>query len=78
MKPKNILLILCVILFYHLFSKFLELGGWNHSLLKIMMELILIVFFMILLKYKKEIMEISDYEFNQKKYTTTLPKKGNK
>ena len=67
MKLNNILLVVSVVSFYYLLNKFLELDGLKHQLLKILLELILVLFLMILLKYQEEIKEITQYEKNQKK-----------
>ena len=78
MKLNNILLVVSVVSFYYLLNKFLELDGLKHQLLKILLELILVLFLMILLKYQEEIKEITEYEKNQKKICDFFKKNGNK
>lgn len=78
MKLNNILLVVSVVSFYYLLNKFLELDGLKHQLLKILLELILVLFLMILLKYQEEIKEITEYEKNQKKICDFFKRNGNK
>lgn len=67
MKINNIVLLASVVSFYYLINQFLDFGGLNHYLLKILFELIIVVFIMILLKYDNEIKEITDFDVYQKK-----------
>ena len=76
MKPNNILLIISIVSFYYLLNKFLELDGLKHQLLKILLELILVLFLMILLKYQDEIKEITEFEKNQKKICDFFKRNG--
>ena len=76
MKLENIFLIISIALFYYLINKFLELGGWNHQLLKILVQLILVLFWMLLMKYKNEIKEITEYDKYQKKIYDFFQKNG--
>ena len=76
MKLNNILLVVSVVSFYYLLNKFLELDGLKHQLLKILLELILVLFLMILLKYQEEIKEITQYEKNQKKICDFFKRNG--
>ena len=67
MKLNNIVLIISIVSFYYLLNQFLDLGGLNHQLLKILLELIVVLFIMILLKYQMEIKDITDFDKKQKK-----------
>lgn len=67
MKMSNIILIISIISFYYLLNQFLDLGGLNHRLLKILLELVLVLFVMILMKYEGEIKEITNWDHKQKK-----------
>ena len=55
MKIVQIILIFGIIFLYNLIYMFLEQGGMQYPLLKILFEMILIVFLMVLYRYKKEI-----------------------
>ena len=67
MKIINIFILFGIYLFYYLFHNFEELGGMDYPLLKILMELILLLFLLILLKFKKNIIEITNADYYQKK-----------
>ena len=55
MKIVQIILILGIIFLYNLIYMFIELGGMQYPLLKIIFEMLLILSIMILYRYKKEI-----------------------
>ena len=76
MKMNNIILIISIISFYYLFHEFLDLGGLNHRLLKILLELVVILFVMILVKYQEEMKEITDWDAKQKKIFDFFRKNG--
>ena len=76
MKINNIILIISIISFYYLINQFLALGGLNHRLLKILLELVLVLFVMILVKYQVEMKEVTDWDSNQKKNFNFIKKNG--
>ena len=76
MKLNNIMLIVSIVCFYYLINQFLELGGVNFPILKILLELIVVLFILILLKYQMEIKEITDYNKNQKTIMDFFKKNG--
>ena len=76
MKMNNIILIISIISFYYLFHEFLDLGCLNHRLLKILLELVVILFMMILVKYQEEMKEITDWDAKQKKIFDFFRKNG--
>jgi len=76
MKFINIMMIVSIVSIYYLINQFLELGGSNYRLLKILLELIVVLFIMILLKYQMEIKEITDFDKNQKKIMNFFKKNG--
>ena len=61
------LLIFFVLLFFQLLNKFYEMEGMKYPLLKTIVGLILILFFLIMWRYKKEIKEILWLDKDQKK-----------
>ena len=67
MKITNCLILIGIYLFFYLFHNFEELGGMHYPLLKILIELIALLFVLILLKYKKNLKEITNVEYYQKK-----------
>ena len=76
MKITNVIFIISLCSFYYLLNQFLELGGLSHRLLKILFELLIVLFIMIILKYQNEIKEISDWDKNQKKILDYFTKNG--
>ena len=76
MKLNDLVLITSVASFYFLLNQFMDLGGLNHQLLKILLELIIILFVMVLLKYQDEIKEITDFDKTQKKISDFFKKNG--
>ena len=60
-------LVVCTIEFYFLVQEFIDNGGMNFKLLKIIMETIILLFILILLNYRKDIMEFFKEEPLQKK-----------
>ena len=68
MKFIHIFLFSSFVIFYYLFNEFLDLGGMNFRLLKVLMELILLLFILILIKYKKDLNEMTNFD----KYQITL------
>ena len=76
MKFNNIILIISVFSLYYLINQFFDLGGMNHQLLIILLKLIIVLFIMILMKYKEEIKEITDFDNNQKKILDFFKKTG--
>lgn len=76
MKKSNIILIISIISFYYLINQFLDLGGLNHRLLKILLELIVVLFVMIMVKYQDQMKEITDWDSNQKKIVDFFKRNG--
>lgn len=76
MKINNIVLLVSIVSFYYLFNQFVDMGGLNHYLLKILLEFIFVLFIMILLKYENEIKEITDFDVYQKKILDYFKKNG--
>lgn len=66
MKIMNICLLLGILIFYDLVADFVELGGMNYPLLKKLMQLIILLFFLILMKYQKSVKDIVKYDKLQK------------
>ena len=75
MKYYHIILIILILLFYSRFNEFTYIGGFDFPLLKILMELILIVFLLILIKYKEELKEMTKFEKFQRKIEDYFHKK---
>ena len=67
MNSNQILLIFCLASFYNLFRSFINNGGMNFPLLKILSELIMLLFFMILFIYKNDLFKIIRIDKFQKK-----------
>ena len=67
MNIMNALVLIGILMFYNLLSDFISLGGMTYPLLKLLMELIILLFLMILLKFKKNVLEIIYYDKFQKK-----------
>lgn len=67
MKYYHMFLLILIILFYSRFNAFIDIGGMNFPLLRILIELILIIFLLILIKYKEELKEITKIDKFQKK-----------
>lgn len=67
MKYYHIILLILILLFYSRFNEFIDVGGFDFPLLRILMELILIVFLLVLIKYKEELKEITKFEKFQRK-----------
>lgn len=59
----------------YLLNEFLELGWFNHKLLNVLIELIVLLYLLILLKYKKEIYQITKFYIYQKKLEDYFTKK---
>ena len=76
MNFDEIILIVCILVFYHLSREFIELGGMNFNLLKKIMELIILLFLMILFKYKEEIKRAIKYDKCQRKLEEFLKRNG--
>lgn len=76
MKFNQIFLVISILAFYHLANHFVELGGMNHELLKLLMELVLLLFIMILFKYQDEIKKVIYFDTCQRKIDEFLTKKG--
>ena len=66
MKSMQIFLLICLMSIFGLMNEFFDLGGMNFKLLKIIVELIMILFIMIMVKYKDELLQIIKYDKNQK------------
>ena len=62
----QIFLLICLMSIFGLMNEFFDLGGMNFKLLKIIVELIMILFIMIMVKYKDELLQIIKYDKNQK------------
>ena len=77
MKFNEIVLVICILTFYHLANQFVEEGGMAHNLLKILMELIILLFIMILFKYQEEIKKVIYFDRCQKKLMNSLLKTVN-
>ena len=75
MKYYHSILLILILLFYSRFNAFTEIGGFDFPLLRILMELILIIFLLILIKYKEELKEITKFEKFQKKIEYYFHKK---
>ena len=67
MNINEIFIIECILLFYHLFNKFKNSGGMNFNHLKLIIEMIILLFMMILMKYREEIKEMIHYDKCQQK-----------
>ena len=76
MKFNQIFLLFCVLYFYHLSNEFANLGEMNYQLLKMIIELIFLLFVMILYKYKEEIKKAIYFEKCQRKIDEFLSKEG--
>ena len=76
MKFNQIFLVISILAFYHLANHFVELGGMNHELLKLLMELVLLLFIMISFKYQDEIRKVIYFDTCQRKIDEFLTKKG--
>ena len=76
MKFNQIFLVISILAFYHLANHFVELGRMNHELLKLLMELVLLLFIMILFKYQDEIKKVIYFDTCQRKIDEFLTKKG--
>ena len=68
---------ICILCFYHLTSQFMSLGGMDFNLLKIIMELIILLFIMIIFKYKEEIKSAIHFDTCQKRSKISFLKTGN-
>ena len=66
MKLMQIFLLICLMSIFGLMNEFFDLGGMNFKLLKIIVELLMILFIMIMLKYKDELLQMIKYDKNQK------------
>ena len=78
---KLIILSICLLSFLGLMIEFYDLGGMNYKLLKIIAELLIILFIMIIMKYKDELIQMTKYDKYQKKlddYFLPKEKKTNK
>ena len=67
MNINEIFVVICILLFYHLFNEFKDSGGMNFNLLKLIVEMIILLFKMILFKYKEEIKEVIHFDKCQQK-----------
>ena len=67
---------ICIFCFYHLTGQFMSLGGMDFNLLKIIMELIILLFIMIIFKYKEEIKSATHFDTCQKKIEDFFSKNG--
>ena len=76
MNINEIFVVVCILLFYHLFNKFKNSGDMNFNILKLIMEMIILLFMMILMKYKEEIKEVIHYDKYQKKLDEFLKNNG--
>ena len=74
MKFNQIFLVICILAFYHLSNQFMELGGMNHELLKLLLELVFLLFIMILFKYQEEIKKVIYFDKCQRKIDELLTK----
>ena len=77
MNINEIFIVVCILLFYHLFNEFKNSGGMNFDLLKLIMEMIILLFMMILMKYKVEIKGEIHYDKFQQKLDEFLIRNGN-
>ena len=66
MKLMQIFLLICLMSIFGLMNEFFDLGGMNFKLLKIIVELLMILFIMIMVEYKDELLQIIKYDKNQK------------
>ena len=66
MKLMQIFLLICLMSIFVLMNEFFDLGGMNFKLLKIIVELLTILFIMIMVKYKDELLQMIKYDKNQK------------
>ena len=76
MNINEIFVAVCILLFYHLFNEFKNSGGMNFNLLKLIMEMIILLFMMILMKYKEEIKEVIHYDKCHQKLDDFLIRNG--
>ena len=76
MNFNEIFIVVCILIFYHLLREFSDLGGMNFSLLKKLIELIILLFIMVLYKYKEEIKTLIYYDKCQRKLEEFLKKNG--
>jgi len=76
MKFIHIFLFSSFVIFYYLFNEFLDLGGMNFRLLKVLMELILLLSILILIKYKKDLNEMTNFDKYQKTWDNFFHKKN--
>ena len=74
MKIKNICLLLGILIFYSLVADFIELGGLKFPLLKKLMQMIVLLFLLIFMKYQKSVNDIVKYDKLQKKIDDYLNK----
>lgn len=76
MKFNEIFVGVCIMAFYYLLREFIDLGGMSYNLLKLLMKLIILLFIMILFKYKEEIKQSFYFDKYQKKLDDFLKKNG--
>lgn len=67
MNSNQIMLIFSLLIFYNLFNLFVETGGMKYPLLKILSQLILLLFFMLLFIFKNDILKVFLIDKYQKK-----------
>ena len=76
---KLIILSICLLGFLLLLIEFYDLGGMIYKLLKIIAGLLIKIFIMNIMKYKDELIQMSQYDKYQKKFDEyVLQKKKNK
>ena len=56
MELSKILVTLCALYFFSLLSEFFDLGGMKFKLLKLLIQMSLILFFLVMWKYKDELL----------------------
>ena len=67
MKNNHIIISFLIILFYWICNTFIDLKGMDYPLLRVLLELILITFLLVALKYKEELKEMTQFDKFQTK-----------
>jgi len=75
MKYNEIFIAIYVLAFYHLANEFIDFSGMKFKLLKLIMEIIMLLFIMILYKYKKEIKNVIYFDTWRRKFDEYITKK---
>ena len=77
MNTNQFWLIVFFIMFYYLFNLFVDNGGMKYPLLKILSQLIMLLFLMILFSYKTDFLKLIQIDKFQKKIDDYYKKLNN-